>query len=148
MQEPTARRGGWLGAGIGYCAWAAALIFAAMLSGAWRLVFEVGVPCILLSIAAWQLTVLATQGGRVIFGATSSEARAILFGSLSCSLGALLFVANDYALPILLEHPGMRRLLAATGSATRLPSILAWLALALGVGLLGLPVRRLLRRHS
>lgn len=148
MQAATGQRAGWIGAGIGYCAWSVVLTVVAMLSGAWGFALEVGLPCLLLSIAAWQLTVLAVLCGHAVFGPASPEARAVRLGSMFGSLGILLFAANEYALPAALEHEGMRRVLAATGSAIHLPAIVEWSVLALGIGLLAAPVLGVLRRRA
>lgn len=146
--ERVGARAGWIGAGIGYCAWAVAVLVLLLVNDRVAVAVEVGLPCLLLSLVLWLLTVLAVQGVRGTCGASCGAARAALCGGVIASSGALLWLANDVVMPVLLADQGTARVLQATGSATHLPPGISWVLLAAGAVLLFVPMRRLLRRRE
>lgn len=139
-------RWGLLGAGIGYCSWALLLLLLALVRGRWSLALDVALPSLLVSLALWQLTVLAAAGSRSVFAGDAATQRAVLLGSVFAGIGVLLPLANVWVLPALLDDPELRHLLAATGSVAQLPPWLCGLFPALGCGLLARPLWLLLRR--
>jgi hypothetical protein len=77
----------------------------------------------------------------------AAAARGVVPGHHGAVQGPMagIWIAGDYAMPALLDDPAVRRFLVATGSASEVPHVVPWLLLALGVGLMWLPVRQLLR---
>lgn len=140
----TMPRGALIGSFIGFIAWVAALgvVIATTTDAAtfWSIV-----PASLLgSVGLWALVVVAHDAARRRFGTGSSEALLVLFGGLLLAMGLLLLLGSVWILPVLRGHPDAVGLLESSGSSTSVPIWLPPVMMAVGLGVLAHPLRRML----
>jgi hypothetical protein len=137
--------GARIGTFIGLTAWTLAIAVACLAHGDVDGALNVAAPCLLLSVALWQLLTFGQLAALRAFGADAAAAQRAFLGMLLIAMGLLLWIVDRWALPYLSADPGVLRTLNRLGSALSVPTPLLWGVPIAGIALLHGPLRALLR---